>query len=85
MVVALMIDFAVYAPAFRAYIPVLVLGLNDEIYRIVLGRESLEKIELVHTPCFCLRSKGTNSLGTTMIFAVAEIRYKTKRDNSDLK
>ena len=69
MVVALMIDFAVYAPAFRAYIPVLVLGLNDEIYRIVLGREPLEKIELVHTPCFCLRSKGTNSLGTTMIFA----------------
>ena len=64
MVVALMIDFAVYAPAFQAYIPV-----NDEIYRIVLGRESLEKIELVHTPCFCLRSKGTNSLGTTMIFA----------------
>lgn len=30
MVVALMIDFAVYAPAFRAYIPVLVLGLNDK-------------------------------------------------------
>lgn len=43
MVVALMIDFAVYAPAFRAYIPVLVLGLNDEIYRIVLGREPLKK------------------------------------------
>ena len=71
MVVTLMIDFAVYAPAFRAYIPVLVLGLDDEIYRIVLGRESLEKIELVHTPCFCLRSKGTNSLGTTMIFAIS--------------
>lgn len=71
MVVALVIDFVMYAPTFRTYIPVLVLGLNDEIYGIVLGRESLEKIKLVHTPCFCLRSKGTNSLGTTMIFAIS--------------
>lgn len=67
-----MIDFVVNAPTFRADIPILVLGLNDEIYRIVLGRESLEKIELVHAPCFCLRSKGTNSLGTTMIFAISK-------------
>ena len=69
MVVALVVDFVMCAPAFRTYIPVLVLDFNDEVYGIVLGGKSLEKIELVHTPCFCLRSKGTNSLGTTMIFA----------------
>lgn len=52
MVVLLVIDFVMHAHAFRTYIPILVLGLDDEVYRIVLGRESLEKIELVHTPCF---------------------------------
>ena len=34
MVVALVVDFVMYAPAFGAYIPVLVLGLNDEVYGI---------------------------------------------------
>ena len=54
VVIALIVDFVVRTPAFRVYVPVLVLGLDDEVYGIVLCRESLEKIELVHNPCLCL-------------------------------
>lgn len=68
-VVFLMVDFVMHASAFWTNISVLVLGFNDEINGIVLGRKSLEKFNMVHTPCFCLRCKGTKSLSVIMIFA----------------
>ena len=52
VVILLMIDFVMHTPTFRTYITIFVLGFNDEINGIVLGRESLEKIKLVHTLCF---------------------------------
>ena len=49
MIVFLVIDFVMHTSALWAYIPILVLGFNDEINGIVLGWKSLEKFNMVNT------------------------------------
>lgn len=43
MIVLLVKDFVMHTSALWAYIPILVLGFNDEINGIVLGWKSLKK------------------------------------------
>ena len=77
-----MIDFVVNATALGAYIPVFVLGFNDEINGIVLGWKSLEKLNMVHSSYLFYATK-VRTIGVRLWFLLlAEIRYKTKRDNS---
>lgn len=79
-----MIDFVVNTPTFGADVTIFVLCGNDEINGIVLGWKSLEKFNMVHSSYLFYATKVRTIWVQLWFLLLAEIRYKTKRDNSEI-